>query len=303
MFWNKLLKNRKYNLRNFRNTEKHNIFANWSPYKRGLSFHNYLIYNFIKLFPEKKIINLHKKLKNTSLGNPPGIIFKKRFITIDDCWTLEELIFLEKIIKKDFTILEIGAGYGRTAHGILNTFKIGKYFIIDLNTNLQLAKRYLKKVLNKKNFDKIVFIPFEKFNFNQVVFKNLLEKHNKFKENNTVDLSINIDSFGEMKPKLIYQYLDFLKNVSKNFYFKNTVAKYMPRDLINHLSKSNKPPKYNMELNFQKKIINVFDDSQIMKYTKISNKNFNPNAKKFACKYHNSKLINFYNHCYFYLKK
>ena len=302
MFWNKLLKNRKYNLNNFRNTEKHNIFANWSPYKRGLSFHNYLIYNFIKLFPEKKIINLHKKLKKTNLGNPPGILFKKRFITIDDCWTLEELMFLEKIIKKNYTILEIGAGYGRTAQGILNTFKLNKYFIIDLDINLQLAKRYLKKVLDKNKFNKIIFIPFENFNFEKFEFKNMLKRYIKSKKNKNIDLTINIDSFGEMKPRLIKQYMNFLKNVSNSFYFKNTVAKYKPRDLIHHLSKNNKPPKYNMELNFQKKIINVFDDDQIKKYTKICNKNYNPDNKKFLCTSINSKLINFYNHSYFYPK-
>ena len=57
-----------------------------------------------------------------------------------------------------------------------------------------------------------------------------------------------------------------------------------------------------MELNFQKKIINVFDDEQIKKYTKISNKNYNPDNKKFECVSANSQLINFYNHSYFYLK-
>ena len=303
MFWDKLLKNRKYNLKNFRNTQNHNIFANWSPYKRGLSFHNYLIYNFIKTYPEKKILRLHKKLQNTGLGNPPGIIFKKRLITIDDCWTLEELIFLEKIIKKDQLILEIGAGYGRTAHAILNSFNIKKYFIIDLYGNLQLAKKYLKKILSKKNFDKIIFIPYEKFNFDSSNFKAFVKDKAKLKKLNNIDLTINIDSFGEMPPSLINKYLNFLKKVSKSFYFKNTVAKYKPRDLIHHLAKSNIPPKYNMELNFQKKIINVFDDNEISKYTKIYNKNFNPDNKKFLCKNFNSKLINFYNHAYYYLKK
>ena len=36
---------------------------------------------------------------------------------------------------------------------------------------------------------------------------------------------------------------------------------------------------------------------------KIYNKNFNPDNKKFLCKNFNSKLINFYNHAYYYLKK
>ena len=55
MFWDKLIKNRKFNLNNFRNTKKHNIFANWSPYERGLTFHNYLIYNFLKTIPKLKL--------------------------------------------------------------------------------------------------------------------------------------------------------------------------------------------------------------------------------------------------------
>lgn len=302
MYWNKLLKNRKYNLNTFRNTEKHNIFANWSPYSRGLLFHNYLIYNFIKLFNEKKIINLHKKLKKTNLGNPPGILFKKRFISMDDCWTLEELMFLEKMMKKNHTILEIGAGYGRTAQGILNTFDIKKYLIIDLNKNLQLAKSYLKKVLDKRKFNKIVFIPYENFDFKTSKFRDLLKSYKKSNNKKIIDLTINVDSFHEMKPKLINQYLNFIKDVSSSFYSRNTIAKYRPRDLINHLSKNNKPPKYNMELNFQKKIINVFNDKKIKKYTKIYNKNYNPDSKKFSYISSNSKLVNFYNHSYFYLK-
>ena len=56
MYWNKLIKNRKFNLSDFRNTRKHNIFANWNPHKRGLTYHNYLIYNFINLFSKKRFI-------------------------------------------------------------------------------------------------------------------------------------------------------------------------------------------------------------------------------------------------------
>ena len=52
MFWDKLIKNKEFNLSNFRNTKKHNIFANWNPYKRGLTYHNYLIYNFNSLIPK-----------------------------------------------------------------------------------------------------------------------------------------------------------------------------------------------------------------------------------------------------------
>ena len=89
MYWDKLLKNKKFNLSDFRNTRKNNIFANWNPYKRGLTYHNYLIYNFINLFSKKKFLKLHRKLGNTNIGNPPGIMFDERKITFDD-WIFKQ---------------------------------------------------------------------------------------------------------------------------------------------------------------------------------------------------------------------
>ena len=294
MFWDKLIRNRKFNLNNFRNTKKHNIFSNWSPYKRGLTFHNYLIYNFLKTIPKLQLSRILKKLGNTELGNPPGITYNNKKVTFDDCWTIEELIFLNNKIKKNSNILEIGAGYGRSAQGILNNFKIKNYYIIDLKLTLKLSQKYLKKVLSKKNFEKISFFTFEDFNFDpNKIFK---------KEFDTFDLTINIDSLGEMPPSLIKKYLSFFKKFSKNFYSKNSVAKYRPKDLINHLKYSKKPPSYNLKLNLQKDIINIFDDQEIKKCTKKAIDNFNPDKNKFYSDSKNSKLINYYCHIFYYKK-
>lgn len=41
LFWHKLSANKKINLNSFRNTEKNNIFANWSPYSKGLLYYNF----------------------------------------------------------------------------------------------------------------------------------------------------------------------------------------------------------------------------------------------------------------------
>ena len=174
MYWDKLLKNKKFNLSDFRNTRKNNIFANWNPYKRGLTYHNYLIYNFINLFPKKEFLKFHKRLGNTNIGNPPGIMFSKRKVTFDDCWSVEELFFLKDKIRKNSNILEIGPGYGRTAHAIINSFDIRVYFVIDLKLTLKLTKKYLKKVLSKKNFEKVKFICFEDFDFNQNKFDKMI---------------------------------------------------------------------------------------------------------------------------------
>ena len=304
MYWDKLLKNKKFNLSDFRNTRKNNIFANWNPYKRGLTYHNYLIYNFINLFPKKEFLKFHKRLGNTNIGNPPGIMFSKRKVTFDDCWSVEELFFLKDKIRKNSNILEIGPGYGRTAHAIINSFDIKVYFVIDLKLTLKLTKKYLKKVLSKKNFEKVKFICFEDFDFNQNKFDKMisysLEKKNKFKK---FDLILNIDSFGEMEPFLIKRYLNFFENLTKNFYFKNTVAKYKPCDLVDHLNGKKIPPAYNLKLNLQKNVINVFDDVKIKKYSYKTATLYNPNRKKFNFILKTSQLINYYCQFFYFLKK
>ena len=304
MYWDKLLKNKKFNLSDFRNTRKNNIFANWNPYKRGLTYHNYLIYNFINLFPKKEFLKFHKRLGNTNIGNPPGIMFSKRKVTFDDCWSVEELFFLKDKIRKNSNILEIGPGYGRTAHAIINSFDIKVYFVIDLKLTLKLTKKYLKKVLSKKNFEKVKFICFEDFDFNQNKFDKMisysLEKKNKFKK---FDLILNIDSFGEMEPFLIKRYLNFFENLTKNFYFKNTVAKYKPCDLVDHLNGKKIPPAYNLKLNLQKNVINVFDDVKIKKYSYKAATLYNPNRKKFNFILKTSQLINYYCQFFYFLKK
>jgi putative sugar O-methyltransferase len=304
VYWDKLLKNKKFNLSDFRNTRKNNIFANWNPYKRGLTYHNYLIYNFINLFPKKEFLKFHKRLGNTNIGNPPGIMFSKRKVTFDDCWSVEELFFLKDKIRKNSNILEIGPGYGRTAHAIINSFDIKVYFVIDLKLTLKLTKKYLKKVLSKKNFEKVKFICFEDFDFNQNKFDKMisysLEKKNKFKK---FDLILNIDSFGEMEPFLIKRYLNFFENITKNFYFKNTVAKYKPCDLVDHLNGKKIPPAYNLKLNLQKKVINVFDDVKIKKYSYKTATLYNPNRKKFNFILKTSQLINYYCQSFYFLKK
>ena len=103
-----------------------------------------------------------------------------------------------------------------------------------------------------------------------------LEKKSELKK---FDLVLNIDSFGEMEPFLIKKYLNFFENLSKNFYFKNTIAKYKPCDLINHLSGKKNPPTNNLKLNLQKNVINVFDDNKIKKYSYKTAILYNPNRK------------------------
>ena len=99
LFWNKYSSGRNFNINNFRNTKRHNIFVTWSPYQRGLTFHNFLINYFVN---KKKIafIKFKKSINNLKIGNPPHIFLnEKYYITYDDCVSFEEIFFLKNNFK------------------------------------------------------------------------------------------------------------------------------------------------------------------------------------------------------------
>lgn len=64
-----------------------------------------------------------------------------------------ELESLAPILHDIHSILEFGAGYGRTAEAILTRKPELKYFIFDIEPALSIAKRYLK------DFPQVVFLP------------------------------------------------------------------------------------------------------------------------------------------------
>ena len=113
------------------------------------------------------------------------------------------------------TIMEIGAGYGRTCHTILSNYDVQRYYILDLETCLNLSQKYLKTVLNEKNYSKIQFVPVADF---------------PLLENVKFDISINIDSMSEMTSKIVYDYLLYIDKHSRLFFVKNPVGKYMLND-------------------------------------------------------------------------
>tara|TARA_B100000963_G_scaffold221797_1_gene193309 strand:+ start:1177 stop:2085 length:909 start_codon:yes stop_codon:yes gene_type:complete len=270
LFWDKYSSGRKFNLNNFRNTKKHNIFANWSPYQRGLTFHNFLINYFVN---QNKLpfIKFKKNINNLNIGNPPHILFnEKYYITYDDCLSFEEIFFLKRNFKtkKKINVIEIGPGYGRTAESVLKNFNVSLYYCVDYKNILDLTKKYLRKVLSKKLFNKIIFCEFENFNFKKNFFKNTYNL-DKF------DLLINSDSFHEIEPNIVRKYLNFFSPICNYFFIKNAIAKYKPRDLIDHLSKKN-IPKYNKKLGLCFETINIFNIGKIKTQSRVYLKRYNP---------------------------
>lgn len=184
----------------------------------------------------KHLLNSKKKINNLNIGNPPSIFFDEKYnISYDDCLSFEEVNFLKKNFKKNkINVIEVGPGYGRSVESFLINYKVNKYFCLDYKNILILTKQYLKKVLNKNLFNKIIFCEFESFNFEKKFFINNynLEKF---------DLLINSDSFHEIEPNIVKKYLNFFNPICDNFFIKNAIAKYKPQDLIDHLSRKKFP--------------------------------------------------------------
>ena len=57
-----------------------------------------------------------------NLGNPVTINFYGQELSIDYVLSVEEMYFLDATLKDSKTVLEIGAGFGRLAHSVLENF-------------------------------------------------------------------------------------------------------------------------------------------------------------------------------------
>jgi len=284
LFWEKQSSNRKFDIKNFRNTKKHNIFANWSPYSRGLTFHNFFL-NYYVNNNKKKFIKFKKKINNLNIGNPPGITYENKYkISYDDCISFEELSFLQNNFndKNLRNIVEVGPGYGRMVEVIIKNFDINKYIVIDYKNILMLTKKYLSKVLNKHEFKKLEFLKFEDFQFKKDILKSKF-KIDKF------DLFLNSDSFHEIEKNVIKKYQTYFSPICSNFFIKNAFGKYKPKDLINHLSNS-KVPKKMRNLGLCCEIVNVFDNKKKSSLTKKYLKRYNPYKKTKSSKFKQSEI-------------
>lgn len=191
--------------------------------------------------------NMLMKIPNRGHGNPMDIHYTtESTLDIDYLQCVKELSFLEDTLKHLRAIVEIGGGYGRSAHGILSVFpNIERYYIVDLMPVLRVAEKYLWCVLTEALFNKIVFI--EACNFRSRL------------EESPIDLCININSFQEMPIDTIRTYFTFIDNKCSMFYTNNTIGKFSP-DLCG--MPLNNPAKLALDVGILREQIDVFSQEE-----------------------------------------
>ena len=180
-------------------------------------FLNYILQNNGEL--------LLSKLEEPLIGNPPCVLFHGKRISQDILNSLLEYMSISKAMKleKCASIIEIGAGSGRTAFCFMTLLSNVKYIIVDFPPALYVSQRYLttvfpeKKVMKFRSFDNFASISEEFFNADLIF---LTPDQLKKIPNKSCDLFLAIDCLHEMRPDMIVEYFNEVERLSSYFYFK-----------------------------------------------------------------------------------
>ena len=160
-----------------------------------------------------------------SLGNPYGIISKNKVIMPD---SPRHFYFAKKINdlmlnKKEFSILEIGGGYGGVIRMISQLKKSVTFYSMDLTEGCLIQYYFLKKYgLEPKLITNINEI--EKNKINIIPYEDRLQILKKIKK---IDIVFNSRSFSEMNANVLNKYFKIINRILKPKYIYHENSNYL----------------------------------------------------------------------------
>jgi hypothetical protein len=218
--------------------------AHWEPRESTLRWFKSFLQVVAEVTPPSQRV-IYRSLKNTGLGNPVTVVpsWSTEIGEFEDIWrdqedlqnsetgvnldyllAAEEVDFLLNALAKTSDsfpryIVELGAGFGRTAHTLLHTFpNIEHYEILDLPETLALSSKYLSAVLSEELFQKIAFVESSSLDYSRW----------SGASDRTPELVIQIDGLQEMEKPQINAYFRDLFDKSNFVYLSNPLGKYLP---------------------------------------------------------------------------
>lgn len=142
---------------------------------------------------------LLSKFSEPTIGNPLGIFYKDRIVSIDLAASISEMCLI--MDKVDFsnvkTIHEIGGGYGRLAYVLSKMYPHVTYRMYDIEPSLSLANRYLNEVIEDCTIQ---------FQQPKDIFGNC-------------DLLIAMDCLHEMTKDQVKAYFNYANKHARYFYY------------------------------------------------------------------------------------
>jgi putative sugar O-methyltransferase len=172
-------------------------------------------------------------------GNPPGTHIEGRLVTQDQLNALLDYQSISKCfdLVKARTVLELGAGYGRTAYRLLSLHPHLAYVVIDIPPALYVAQEYLPHQFPDKPA-----VPFSRTRERDEVKDAISNKalifltpdQLKLLDDRSIDLWIAIDNLQEMTMRQVSAYLDQIHRVARSLYFTYRPGTQMPFDEHTH---------------------------------------------------------------------
>jgi putative sugar O-methyltransferase len=170
--------------------------------------------------------HLLERIQEPKFGNPFKIKFRNRLISQDLANSLMELYAITEgrtpAPQEQFTVCELGAGYGRNAFMFLSAFAKCKYIIVDIPPALYVSQEYLASVLPSRRVMR--FRPFSSFieieqEFAAADLVFLLPHQAEQLAPKSVDYFVNISSFHEMTLAQIGVYFSLVDRLTRGYFY------------------------------------------------------------------------------------
>lgn len=203
-------------------TEQHALFSKrWSQQYNLLTR---LLWAYASTLDREQAL---AQLAEPEEGNPPRVYDRGKLISQDLANSFIEFNAMTSGIPAPGavkTILELGAGYGRTAFVFLRLMPHIRYIIADIPPALYVAERYLSSQFSQRRIFK--FRKFSRYADISDEFENaeialLLPHQLELLPDKTADLFVNISSLHEMRLDQIDYYFRQIDRLTRQyFYFK-----------------------------------------------------------------------------------
>ena len=189
--------------------------------------HNMILLILYEHIKSKEIFKNYGKIeKKLYLKYNPSLEVDDKIITqymLTSLLEYEKIKILTQSIKKPLNILEIGAGYGRTANMILSLDKDVKYVIADFPPTVFFAKKNLSNYFPNKKIISAFGITnksemMKAFKENDILF--IFPHQINLFEKKSFDISLAIGCLCEMEKAQIVYYMKIFESCSNFLYFR-----------------------------------------------------------------------------------
>ena len=182
--------------------------VDWSLMERTLyTFATRLLWRYAKTRDQFDLLSVGEP----SLGGPLPVRLKGTLISQDLANTALEVSSIAPFLSEPPKhVVEVGAGYGRTAHALLSIYPHMRYTVIDIEPALSISKWYLTSIFGE---GRVTFLPAERAD-----------------ETQQADLGISISSLQEMTPTQVSRYVQLFDRTSALIYLKQLTSWKNPVD-------------------------------------------------------------------------